>query len=94
MTDWRRIYRVESIDPVEPDAEGCVAFRLILRPVDRLGRVNGRARRLTELLVGGPPEWVDMAGLQVGVKAEFTYTAGPAPTTFATLHPEGDGWRP
>jgi hypothetical protein len=87
--DWVRVFRVESIEPAEPDADGWVAFDLTLRPVDKRGRVNGRTRNLTTLKVGGPPEWVDMTGLRVGVKAEFAYGAGPVPTERAMLHPAG-----
>jgi hypothetical protein len=88
--NWRRTCRVDAIEILEPEAEGWVAFRLTLRVLDRRGRANGPPRYM---LVGGLPDWVDMTGLAVGVKAEFAYTAGPAPTVFSTLHPEGDGWR-
>ena len=84
---WEATFRVEAIEPAEPDVDGWEAYDITLRPVDRRGRVNGRTRNLTTMKVGGPPGAVDLSGLAVGVKAVWTYAAGPAPTIRSTVRP-------
>lgn len=81
-------FRVESIEEAEPDNDGWVAYDITLRPMDKIGRTNGRTKVLATLKVGGPPGMVDLSGLRVGVKADFDYWAGPAPTIRSTLRPE------
>ena len=84
---WTRTFRVESIYEAEPDAAGWVAYDIVLRPMDRIGRVNGRTKNLTTVYVGGPADDVDMTGLRVGVKCVWSYDPGPAPTYRSTLRP-------
>ena len=84
---WTRRFRVESIEPAEPDHDGWEAFDIVLRPMDKRGRTNGRTRVLTTAKVGGPPGTVDLTGLVVGVKVDWHHEAGPAPTIRSTVRP-------
>jgi hypothetical protein len=85
--EWRATFRVEAITLAEPEVDGWLAYDIVLRPLDRRGRVNGRTRNLSTLKVGGPPESMSLAGLVVGRKAEFAYWDGPAPTNRAVIRP-------
>ena len=84
---WEGTVRVESVTRDVPDAPGWVAFEIVLRPVDKRGRVNGGHADLTTVHVGGPVDQVDMTGLEVGIKCVWTFDAGPTPTHYSTVHP-------
>lgn len=68
----RAIGRVESVTEVEATTPGWIAYDLVIRPLDKRGRVNGRAKRLSTMHIEGPVGAIDVTGA-LGQKATISY---------------------